>query len=354
MNFFYKFGEGWKLFKDSLVFITKRPVFLFPIFFSWIVVSFITLYLRYYWQAPVNLFLGLFEILSFLLLVTYSICIANAVMLELLPQSSQSEQFSLGKALRKTIFNDAIRAIPIAFIWAILWFILIILQALTEGRNHSSRAQPSLQDAAMTLGGMNGEPISWSRLGLQMLEKVLRLISFLALPGIVWEGKGPFRALKESVDILRSSPIQFLSTYTLTSVAAGIMTLPLLPIYVAAKEGIAISNFAWTIVIIYEGLAWSLSIYLEQMTLGLLYLKHMNIAQEDIIGRDTSTSEILNDVLSESVREMSGENAVREQATEDLVNKEVPKKMVLLLKLGLIFCALLIFSILILSKLSLG
>ncbi|GEM_PF-3032430 len=347
MNFFSNFTDGWKLFKDSFIFITKRPAFLFPIFFSWIIVSFVTLYLRYYWQAPANHLLGLFEILLFLILITYSICIANMVMLELL-QSEQNKQFSLGKALRETIFNDAIKAIPIALIWAILWFILLILQALTSRRNSSSRAQPSLQDAAMTLGGVNSGSLSWSRLGLEMLEKVLRLISFLALPGIAWQDKRPFQALKESVDVLRSNPIQFLAAYTLTSITAGIMALPLI-LFLVVREHIPTPDFIWSVVLIYEGLVWSLSIYLEQMTIGLLYLKYMNGAQASA-ELSTPTSEILNDILNESAREISGANAAREQAA----NKAAPKNIVLVLKWGLIFCALLIFAMLILVKLSLG
>jgi len=66
------------------------------------------------------------------------------------------------------------------------------------------------------------------------------------------------------------------STDTLTEFALAIMFLPILPIFIAAKLNIAIPAVLWLCVILYEGIAWTLGVYLEQMSVGLLYLWQMN------------------------------------------------------------------------------
>jgi len=45
MAIFSSIGEGWKLFKDSFRFLFKKPIFLLPIFVSWIVFAGVVLYL---------------------------------------------------------------------------------------------------------------------------------------------------------------------------------------------------------------------------------------------------------------------------------------------------------------------
>lgn len=301
MSIFSQFGDGWKLFKNALLFIIKRPIFLFPILLGWVTISSVVLYLRY-WHEPISIG-NAWVMLPYLLLITYGICIANILMLELLQQAEKDQKFSLVKALRETIFNDAIKAIPIAIVWAVLWLFLLILRVLTSRKNSSSKAEPSMEDAAKTLGGVNSGPIGWSSLGISMLEKLLRLVSFLALPGIAWENKGPFQALGESINIIRKNPIQFLSVYTLTGVAATIMSLPLIPIFVGVKEGIEYSHLTWTLVLLYEGIIWSLSIYLEQMMLALLYQWHMKWVAAGEIGSLSSVPrpQILYDILGETI-----------------------------------------------------
>ena len=58
-------------------------------------------------------------------------------------------------------------------------------------------------------------------------------------------------------------------------IAALIMALPLLPIFWLDDAGVAFSATFWTVVIIYECVIWTLGIYLEQMSVGLLYLWHI-------------------------------------------------------------------------------
>ena len=274
MAFFNSVGEGWKVFKDSMSFIFKKPVFLVPIFFCWIVVAFVTLYNRYYFPDLGSFWLIVVYIYFLIVILAFSMCMSNIVMLELVQQLESGKKTSLLNALKEAFGYDLIRVIPIALIWGIVWLIIVILKALTSKARKGEKAEPSVKDAAMTLSGMN-TPFSFWGLGLNMLEKAVRMTVFLALPAVAWEGKGPFAAYKKSFQIIKKHPTQFLTSYTLTLAAAGVMALPLLPIYICNKLEIALPSSVWLAVIIYAGIIWTLEIYLEQMSVGMLYLWHM-------------------------------------------------------------------------------
>jgi hypothetical protein len=112
-------------------------------------------------------------------------------------------------------------------------------------------------------------------LGLTLIGKLVRMTIFLSLPAIAWESKWPISSLKKSFQVIKTHFNHFLSVYSLTLVATFIIVLPLAFIFALDEGGVEIPNVLWTIVIIYIGMAWSLQIYLEQMTVGMLYLWHL-------------------------------------------------------------------------------
>lgn len=276
MSFLSKLNDGWKLFSDSFKFLFKKPIFLIPIFFSWILIALIILYLRYYFEAPKDLGLLLLIIFGVIFLITLIICVANIMMLEFMQQIELGKKISFKKAIKKAIFLDLIKVIPIALIWAIIWFVLLMIKFLTsKKKGRSSRPGPTPRDVALTLGGANSGPFSWLKMGLRMFERLVRMYIFLTLPAIVWENKGPFSAFKKSFEIIKKHPLQFLTTYTLTGITSLFMAIPLIIIIYLDKSGAAFSSLFWSGVIIYEGIIWTLGIYLEQMSVGLLYLWHI-------------------------------------------------------------------------------
>ncbi|MDH7517209.1 MAG: hypothetical protein QHH19_02550 [Candidatus Thermoplasmatota archaeon] len=276
-----KLGEGWVLLADSFRFLRKKPIFLVPLFFSWIFVAAIVLILRYYiyFGIPHSLeefYLILLFIFLIIFLITLIICMANIVMLEFIQQIELGEKISFGKALKEAVILDSYKVIPVALIWAIVWFIILIIKVLTsKKKGRTSRPTPSPRDAALTLAGYNSGPFSWFKLGLRMFEKLFRMYIFLTLPAIAWENKGPFSAFKRSLEIIKKHPLQFLTTYTLTGVAAFFMAIPILIILLMVRAGMDFPDLFWMGVIIYEGIVWTLGIYLEQMSVGLLYLWHL-------------------------------------------------------------------------------
>ncbi len=264
--------------KGSFRLVRARPVFLIPIFLCWFAVSGIILYLQYYW-SPAD-YLPLFlEFFVALFLITYAVCMSNIIMLELIQPMEDGQERTLTQSLYEAFSRDSLKVIPIALLWALVWFILIMIQviiSLLKGKGASENHEPSLRDAAITLGGLKGEPFSWVGLGFRMMEKLIRLVSFLALPGIAWKNFGPSESLREGLSVIRQKPLQFLTVYTLTSAASLVMALPLLPIAIAVELELPISDVVWTCVLIYEAVVWTFSIYLEQMTMGLLYLKNQD------------------------------------------------------------------------------
>ncbi len=268
------FRQGWIMFKSSLLFLFRRPSFLVPLFAAWIVFAAITLYLRYLWTAPQNAGLGIFMIFLFVFVLSYTICLANLTLLELIKQVEDNKTVSFVSAFGRVLSFDSIKVIPLAVFFAIVWFLILVLKALTSKRNNS-RAEPSIKDAALTLGGISSSPFSWLGLGLDMFEKLLRMTIFLALPAICWEGENSFSAFREAVEIIKKHPVQFLTEYALTGTAAIIMAIPLVGIGILSNANIAISDTVWLGVIIYEGITWTLNVYLEQMSVSLLYLWHL-------------------------------------------------------------------------------
>ena len=261
-------GGGWELLVDSVKVLFEKPVFLVPIFFSWILVSAIILYVRYY---PPQIMI-LYQVFGFIFLMTLIICLANIVMLEFMEQIESGQEISFSKALKEAFILDFYKVIPIALVWALIWFIIWIIRVINS-KKKTSRPEPSMKDAAMTLGG--DKPFSWLGLGLDLLEKLIRMFVFLSLPAIAWEKKGSFAAFKKGFQIIRKHPLQFLSTYTLTGIVAFLMAIPLVIIFSLSHGGVTFPPIFWTIVIIYISIIWTLGIYLEQMSVGLLYLWHL-------------------------------------------------------------------------------
>jgi hypothetical protein len=307
VGFWKSTKTGVSVFFDSFSILLKKPIFILPILFSWLVVAFIILYLRYYFVFPKGIFpvFGIFFFAIFL--ITFIISISNLLMLEFVEQIESGKKASLFKALGEVISIDLIRVIPISLVWAIIWFMIFVIRVLTsKATKNSKRATPSIRDAARTLGGMNNGPFTWLKLGLSMFEKLVRMTVFMTLPAISWENKGPEKAFKRAVEIIKQHPFQFINAYSLTGFAGLLMALPLLPIYILDEMGIALSSTVWLIVLIYEGIIWSLGIYLEQMNVSLLYLWHLKWLRKGGVGDIESVEKPnLLDEVYELKKEMS-------------------------------------------------
>jgi hypothetical protein len=303
MAFLSNIAEGWSLFKDSLRVVRHKPILLVPILFSWIVIALIDLCAWYYlyaaWyrsEVEPSSHLALLCVYAHVFLVTITICIANIVMLEFMQQMESGQDISFSKALKEAVILDLLKIIPLAAIWAALWVVISILASAARKKR----------------GG--GSSFIFDR-----IQQVLRMAVFLALPAIAWENKGPFSAIAQSARIIRKHSVVFLASYTLTALTGFVMALPLLVICVLLKGGVTFPTIFWAGVIIYMGLVWTLGMYLEQMSLGLLYLWHLKWVRSGAKGGLSSVPE---PDLLDNVYELK--HITSQRRTDELTEAESP------------------------------
>jgi hypothetical protein len=267
-----RLSSSWSLFTDSFRVFGKYPVLIVPIVFSWLLYAPIVLWAQFFapWDSlsAGQIFLVVFLIgWAFALLLSLS-C---AWLLELVQQIESGEPASLGTAWRELVSKDLRAIIPLSLVWAVLWFILTVLEAIFSRRNRDSSQDLNAQSAAEALGGDG--PFSWLRLGFQMLQKVVRMVMFLILPAVAWEDKGFGDATRRGLSVLRQTLVQFFAGYALTEAAAAIIFIPPAIMFeLADKQHVAFPTWAWYLCILYVAFATSYSIYLEQMYTAELFM----------------------------------------------------------------------------------
>jgi hypothetical protein len=136
------------------------------------------------------------------------------------------------------------------------------------------------QNAAATLAGLGDFSLSEAFIGA--LQKGVRMVVFLILPAIAWENLGTYRAMKKGLAVLRAHLRLVGAGYALTYVAAAIVFIPSSIVFFlgTGRHGhsplIHFPSYIWVATIIYMGMAWSFSLYLEELFMAQLYLWHMS------------------------------------------------------------------------------
>ena len=299
--------EGWYLFKESFRVVRHKPILVVPILFGWIVIASINLcawhsvYAKWH-RSEVDPSLNsvLLCIYSHVFLITVTICIVNIVMLEFIQQMESGQHISFSKAIKEAVVRDLLKMIPLAAVWAALWVVISILKCASRRKR----------------GGAGGSDLLFNR-----IQQAIRMGVFLALPAIAWENKGPFSAIAQSVRIIRNHSVEFLTTYTLTALTGLLLALPLLILCGLCRSGVTLPTTLWAGVIIYVGLVWTLGIYLEQMSLGLLYLWHLRWTENGSKGRLSSVPE---PDLLDQVYEL--EHITSQRPTDELTEAEEADK----------------------------
>jgi hypothetical protein len=272
-------GRAWQLIVSTLKIFQKYPLFMIPIFFVWIIDASMTIYLKYFFPWD-NFGFGACLGIVFLTLFVFSFVtlVACSIVLELIQQLETGKELDLNGAFQETINKNMIKILPIALIWAVIWFILTVIEALLS-KKKEKKEDFSAENAAKTLAGYGG--FSLSEAFFNALEKGIRMVVFLILPAVAWEDLGFFAAIKKGFGVLKAHLAEFASGYALTYLAAAIVFLPPAIIFelgTGKRGNPPLINFpdpVWTAVIIYIGLAWSFCMYLEQMFTAGLYLWHL-------------------------------------------------------------------------------
>jgi len=264
--------NGWSLIKGSIKVFNHYPKLIVPLLITWIIYAPIILYLEY-WFNPDAYTTGqvLLITLGVVFLFAFLLSFSCSILLELIQQLESGNKMSVTKAFGYTLKHNTIKILPIVIVWTVIWFILLVIQALLSRSEKQERGSFSAQNAAKTLAGYGS--FSFSQAFFRALQKGVRMVIFLILPAIAWENLGFWKATKRGLGVFRAHLSVFVTGFVLTELAAVIVFLPpALLFYISGEMGIAFPDWVWVITIIYTAFAWSYSIYLEQMFIAELYL----------------------------------------------------------------------------------
>lgn len=296
--------NGWDLIKESIKVFNYHPKFLLPLLITWLIYAPIILYLKYGFNWDVfNGVQILWIVFGIIFLFAFLLSFSCSMLLELIQQLESGQKMNLRRAFGQTISHNLLKIIPLVFVWAIIWFILTIIQALfskkKRGRNEGQAF--SAENAAKTLAGF--QKLSLSRAFFKALEKGIRMIMFLILPAIAWENLGFWKSVKKGLATFKAHLSEFVTGFVLTELAAIIIFLPPAILFYASDElEFSLPDPVWIATIIYIAFAWSYSIYLEQMFTAELYLWHLKWEKE-VVGarRENKTIPSMRDVPRPSI-----------------------------------------------------
>lgn len=265
--------NGFALIKDLISTLLENPGILFPLIFCWLIIATLVTYLEFFFPWD-NYALGGRLLILFIVLLLYSFVFSFSclILLELIKQNESGRPVHLLTATLRVVTVDLVRALPITFIWAILWFVLSILEAIFSRKTLKDK-EFTVENVAATLAGFEDIPLSEAFFAA--LEKGLRMIVFLILPAIAWENFTPFKSIKKGLVISKEHLGEFMTGFVLTEMAAACVFLPPAIIFILWELHVPIHDYIWFATILYCMVAWSFSMFMEQMFSAGLYLWHL-------------------------------------------------------------------------------
>lgn len=150
---FERIDNGTGLIKGAICALWMYPRMLVPLLVCWLVYAPVLIGLRFF--VPWGAFsFGQQVGIVFCCILLFSILLSWSafVLLELLRQIEMNEHKSLPRALGKSLSNVT-TALPIAIAWALIWFVLAILEAVLRRGSDDGEESFSAEGAAETLAG---------------------------------------------------------------------------------------------------------------------------------------------------------------------------------------------------------
>src|SRR5437867_1443476 len=126
---------GWALLAHSLRVFRKHPIFIIPILITWCAYAPSIIYLKYFfpWQRY-NVGEDLAVVFLEIFLISLLVLASCTLMLEMIRQMEMGNRPSLLKATGRLVGKDMAGVIPLALIWAVIWFILTLIEMLLRRR----------------------------------------------------------------------------------------------------------------------------------------------------------------------------------------------------------------------------
>lgn len=269
---FHGLINGWMLVKDSAKVFLAHPKLITPLLTTWLIYAPILLSLRF-WLDTDNYSTGqvLLIVLGIILVFAFLLSFSCSMLLELIQQLESGRSLRVFKAFDHSLRHNTINILPIILVWTLLWFGLLVIQAILSKDKRNEQIEFSAENAAKALAGYGN--ISISRAFFASLQKGVRMIIFLILPAIAWDGLNFREAVQKGITIFRSHLSVFVSGFVLTELTASFVFLPpVLFMIISNEANLTFPAWVWFLNTIYLAFAWSYSIYLEQMFVAELYL----------------------------------------------------------------------------------
>ena len=273
--------KGVDIIEDALRIFRKHPRLLLPLLACWCLYAPVLVYFTFFFElerCPI-LHQGLFGFLV-TCFFAFIVAVSFLVLLELIQQLEAGQKLSVFRSLLDALRRDLLKSMPIILFWACAWFLLMLIEAaVSKAGKRAARKGFSAENAARVLAGY--DDVSLSEALFLALQKGIRMVVFLMLPAIAWEGKGPLAAIKRGSAVLKAHLAQLASGYVLTGLAAAFVYFPAsLVFFVADHWQLDLPDPCWYIVIIYLAFAWSFSLFLEQLFMAELYMWHLRWERE--------------------------------------------------------------------------
>lgn len=252
------------------------PSLIVPLLFCWGVYAPVVIYLKYSFDWAAYSLGGQFGI-SFSAILLFSVVISFSclTLLTTVRQIETDGRPNVVVALGMAVLNT-VKALPIAVLWAVIWFVLAVLEAIfSKNRDEDSAPDFSTEDVAKTLAGFD----SWSLSGafFDALQKGVRMLAFLIFPALLWEAGSTTQSIKRGLAVARAHKVEFFTGFALTELFSAIVFLPPAILFIlSGKFDVEFAEWVWVTTLIYVGFAWSLSILMEQLFTAELYVWHMN------------------------------------------------------------------------------
>jgi hypothetical protein len=287
------------VFKFSLEYFVMHPITIIPIFVCWAITSFLVIYLVYFFGWDVFDLDQQFLIIYIVTVIfAFVISIAGLILLEIMEQYEKHGKANILIALFDCFAKDVLRALPVILIWSVLWFALTVIDILIsylnaylnsmKGKNESKKENVkfSFEDAAKTLAGIDfdeNKNLSLTLLSLliEQLKKGLRMTVFIILAAIAWEKGNPIKSTKRGLVALKWGHSEYLKSFGLSDLFQIALMLPILLAFLPLKFHITYPDYVWVIIIICTGLAQSLGMLVEQLSMAKLYLRFKTCDKEN-------------------------------------------------------------------------
>lgn len=304
-----KNGSG--LIYESFRAFIKYPRMLIPLLICWSIYAPMLVYLKFHlpWEEYAQSIQHLIAF-SYFLILSVIFSWSAFFLLELIRQIEMDEKQSFFAAFFVSIKNTII-GLPIALMWAIIWFVITVIECMIRGGSSSDDDDDeyNAENVAKTVAGY--EEFSLSRAFFQALKKAVRMAAFLILPAIAWEKLNTSDSIKKGLGIAKTHKAEFATGFILTEMAAFIVFLPpAILFYINGKFDVEFADEVWYGLMVYCSFAWSFSLYLEQMFVSELYLWHLIWEKEkDVKGEELKLEDVKRPSVMDNVADLLLTNA---------------------------------------------